>query len=91
MPPKTNGFWMFAMATTKGMSPEDAKRQASVMWESMGEEKREEWRQKARAVRAKEKGILAGPSDRFVTLDLELLVLVTCDVVYMRFYTYKEH
>ena len=57
---------MFTMATTKGMSPEEAKRQASVMWDSMGEDKREEWRQKAKAVRAKERGILAGPSDRFV-------------------------
>lgn len=61
MPPKTNGFWMFAMATTKGMNPNDAKRQAAVMWDSMGEEKREEWRLKARTVRAKEKGALAAP------------------------------
>ena len=66
MPPKTNGFWMFTMATMKGMSPEEAKRQAAVMWDSMGEEKREEWKQKARAERAREKGILADPSDRFV-------------------------
>ena len=66
MPPKTNGFWMFAMATTKGMNPNDAKRQAAVMWDSMGEEKREEWRLKARTVRAKEKGALAAPINRFV-------------------------
>merc|ERR1712098_857518 len=32
------------------------------MWDSMGEEKREEWKQKA-AERAREKGILADPSD----------------------------
>lgn len=54
---------MFTMATMKGMSPEEAKRQAAVMWDSMGEEKREEWKQKARAERAREKGILANPSD----------------------------
>lgn len=51
------------MATTKGMSTEDAKRQASAMWDNMGEAQREDWRRKAKAVRAKEKGILAIPSD----------------------------
>lgn len=83
---------MFTMATTKGMSPAEAKRQASVMWDSMAEEKREEWRQKAKAVRAKEKGILASPSDRFVVLEriASLLFNTRCDA-FSDMYAYKLH
>merc|ERR1711884_736396 len=56
------GSLVVVICCSKGMSPEEAKRQAAVMWDSMGEEKREEWKQKARAERAREKGIHANPS-----------------------------
>ena len=58
MPPKTSGFWMFVMAqgTAKGVSPEDARKQSASKWDSLTEEQREEWRQKARNSRGAEKG-----------------------------------
>jgi len=45
-----------AQGTAKGMSPEEARKNSASKWDSMTEEQREEWRQKARTARGAEKG-----------------------------------
>lgn len=47
---------MFVMAqeTAKGLSPEDARKQSASKWDSLTEEQREEWKQKARNSRGAE-------------------------------------